>query len=65
MSDNTVYVIDGRRYARNREIVEHNVHVYSSYQNLIAAFKPFLEVSNKEVHMLSELSMATVPTKTG
>ena len=48
MSDNTVYVIDGRRYARNGEIVEHNVHVYSSYQNLIAAFKPFLEVSNKE-----------------
>lgn len=30
MSDNTVYVIDGRRYARNGEIVEHNVHVYSS-----------------------------------
>ncbi|MCZ3864472.1 hypothetical protein [Lactobacillus crispatus] len=60
MSDNTVYVIDGRRYARNGEIVEHNVHVYSSYQNLIAAFKPFLEVSNKEVHMNGKNEMLQV-----
>ena len=44
MNDNTVYVIDARRYSRNGEIIEHNVHVYSSYQNIIAAFKPFFEV---------------------
>ena len=35
MNDNTVYVIDARRYSRNGEIIEHNVHVYSSYQNVI------------------------------
>ena len=60
MSDNTVYVIDGRRYARNGEIVEHNVHVYSSYHNLIDSFKPFLEVSNKEVHMNGKNEMLQV-----
>lgn len=50
MNDNTVYVINTQRYARNGEVIEQNVHVYSSYQNVIAAFKPFLNIPNKEVH---------------
>lgn len=60
MNDNTVYVINARRYSRNGEIIEHNVHVYSSYQNMIVAFKPFLEVSNKEVHMNGKNEMLQV-----
>ena len=60
MNDNTVYVIDARRYSRNGEIIEHNVHVYSSYQNIIAAFKPFFEVPNKEVHMNGKNEMLQV-----
>lgn len=48
MNDNTVYVIDARRYSRNGEIIEHNVHAYSSYQNIIAAFKPFLKCPIKK-----------------
>lgn len=51
MNDNVVYVICARRYAKNGEVIEQNVHVYSSYQNVIAAFKPFLDMPNKEVHM--------------
>lgn len=60
MNDNTVYVINARQYARNGEIMESNVHVYSSYQNVIAAFKPFLEVPNKEVHMNGKNEMLQV-----
>ena len=60
MNDNTVYVIDARRYSRNGEIIEHNVHAYSSYQNIIAAFKPFFEVPNKEVHMNGKNEMLQV-----
>lgn len=51
MNDNVVYVISARRYSKNGETIEQNVHIYSSYQNVIAAFEPFLEMPNKEVHM--------------
>lgn len=60
MNDNTVYVIDARRYSRNGEIIEHNVHVYSSYQNVIAAFESFFKVPNKEVHMNGKNEMLQV-----
>lgn len=60
MNDNTVYVINARRYARNDEIIEQNVHVYSSYQNVIAAFKPFLDMLNKEVHTNGKNEMLQV-----
>lgn len=60
MNDNTVYVINARRYSKNGEIIEQNVHVYSSYQNVIAAFKPFLEMPNKEVHMNGKNEMLQV-----
>ncbi len=60
MNENTVYVISARRYARNGEVIERNVHVYSSYQNVIAAFKPWLEVTNKEIHTNDKQEMLQV-----
>ena len=60
MNDNVVYVICARWFAKHGEGIEQNVHVYSSYQNVIAAFKPFLDMPNKEVHMNGKDEMLQV-----